>query len=60
MVVPLPHFYLQVSMQRDVSIFKSFVVRAGNLLNFHNFQTFEGRHALKTELNLGCPLEGRN
>jgi hypothetical protein len=55
-VVPLRRFYLPVSMQHDVSIFKSFVVRAGNLLNFHNFQTFEGRHALKTELNLGCPL----
>jgi hypothetical protein len=47
---------LPVSMQLDV---KSFVLRAGNLLNFHNFQTFEGRHALKTELNLG-PLQGRN
>lgn len=55
-VVPLPRFYLPVSMQHDVRIFKSFVVRAGNLLNLHNFQTFEGRHALKTELNLGCPL----
>jgi hypothetical protein len=59
-VVPLPRFYLPVSMQHDVSIFKSFVVRAGNLLNLHNFQTFEGRRALKTELNLGCPLRGRN